>query len=69
MVKTGIISVDVILEMNLVMMLITFLARAGAIYIVLVFLPNMWGDWLKALVISILIQIYMVGSVFLHRIN
>jgi hypothetical protein len=65
--KTGIYSVDVILEMNSLMMLITLLARAVAIYIVLMLLPNTWGDWTKALAIAVIIQVYMVGSVLFYR--
>jgi len=65
--KTGIYSVDVILEMNSLMMLITLLARAAAIYVVLMFLPNTWGDWTRALAIAVIIQVYMVGSVLFYR--
>jgi hypothetical protein len=65
--KTGIYSVDVILEMNSLMMLITLLARAVAIYVVLMLLPNTWGDWTKALAIAGIIQVYMVSSVLFYR--
>jgi len=65
--KTGIFTVDVILQMDLVMMILTWLARAGAVYVILMFLPFAWGNWGKALAIAGLIQIYMVGSVLLYR--
>jgi hypothetical protein len=64
---TGIYSVDVVLQMDPLMMVLTGLVRAAVIYILLILIPSSWGIWGKALVIASLIQIYMIGSVLLYR--
>jgi hypothetical protein len=65
--KTGILSVDIILDMNIPMMILSWLARGLMIYLVMIFLPVSLGKITQALLIAGIIQMYMVGSVLIHR--